>query len=391
MRSSSSPACAASRSGQGATLQVLGVGATGYAADILEETLDVDANIVETVAHMMSARRVFEDVDVVCDVGGQDIKVLFMADGEIRNFRLSNQCSAGNGMLLQAMASQFGVAMEDYAELAFRARSSPQFNYGCAVFLDTDRVTFQKEGYGKEELMAGLALVLPKNIWQYVVQMPRLAQLGRVFVLQGGTQHNLAAVKAQHDYIVQRVPGAVVHVHPHCGEAGAIGAALEARRVVGRRGHSRFVGLDAAIGLAYTSRNDEGTVCHFCANACKRTFIDAATPQGRTSRYIAGFSCENGTVESKEALKALVSHRRSLKAQLSRTWSTTRPSWPSSPSTCRTPCPKRARRSPICAAAGHGDRSTSRRDARASSAASSVRRRRRKRIARSCASACRAC
>lgn len=301
--------------GQGATLQVLGVGATGYAADILEQTLDVDANIVETVAHMMSARSAFEDADVVCDVGGQDIKVLFMAAGEIRNFRLSNQCSAGNGMLLQAMASQFGVALQDYAELAFRARLSPQFNYGCAVFLDTDRVSFQKEGYGKEELMAGLALVLPKNIWQYVVQLPRLDQLGRVFVLQGGTQHNLAAVKAQHDYIVQRVPGAVVHVHPHCGEAGAIGAALEARRVVGRRGHSRFVGLDAAIGLAYTTRNDDGTVCHFCANACKRTFIDAATPQGRTSRYIAGFSCEHGTVESKEALKALVSHRKSLKAQ----------------------------------------------------------------------------
>ena len=302
-------------SAQGATLEVLGVGATGYAADILEETLGVDANIVETVAHMLSAKRAFADVDVVCDVGGQDIKVLFMADGEIRNFRLSNQCSAGNGMLLQAMASQFGVAMQDYAELAFKARLSPQFNYGCAVFLDTDRVTFQKEGYAKEELMAGLALVLPKNIWQYVVQLPRLAQLGRVFVLQGGTQHNLAAVKAQHDYIVQRVPGAVVHVHPHCGEAGAIGAALEARRVIGRRRHSRFVGLDAAIGLAYTTRNDEGTVCHFCANACKRTFIDAATPQGKTSRYIAGFSCENGTVESKEALKALVSHRRSLKAQ----------------------------------------------------------------------------
>lgn len=300
---------------QGASLRVLGLGATGYAADILEETIGADANIVETVAHMMSAARLFDDVDVVCDVGGQDIKVLFMAHGEIRNFRLSNQCSAGNGMLLQAMARQFGVAMEDYAATAFRARLSPQFNYGCAVFLDTDRVTFQKEGYAREELMAGLALVLPKNIWQYVVQIPRLAQLGRVFVLQGGTQNNLAAVKAQHDYIVDRVPGAVVRVHPHCGEAGAIGAALEARRVVMRRGATRFVGLDAAIGLGYTTRNDESTVCHFCANACKRTFIDAATPGGRTSRYIAGFSCENGTVESKEALKALITQRNSLKSQ----------------------------------------------------------------------------
>ncbi|CAN7510731.1 acyl-CoA dehydratase activase-related protein [Variovorax sp. LjRoot84] len=300
---------------QGASLEVLGVGATGYAADILEETIGADANIVETVAHMISATRCFSDADVICDVGGQDIKVLFMEQGRIRNFRLSNQCSAGNGMLLQAMASQFGVPMRDYAELAFEAKRSPTFNYGCAVFLDTDRVNFQREGYRKEELMAGLALVLPKNIWQYVVQMPRLAQLGRVFVLQGGTQHNLAAVKAQHDYIVQRVPDAVVRVHPHCGEAGAIGAALDARRATQRRGFSSFIGLEAAIGLAYTTRNDESTVCHFCPNACRRTFIDAMTPQGKSSRYIAGFSCENGTVESRDALKTLALHRKSLKAQ----------------------------------------------------------------------------
>ena len=44
------------------------------------------------------------------------------------------------------------------------------------------------------------------------------------FVLQGGTQYNLAAVKAQVDYIKQRVPDAEVFVHPHTGEAGAIGA-----------------------------------------------------------------------------------------------------------------------------------------------------------------------
>lgn len=300
---------------QGAELEVLGVGATGYAADILEQTLLTDANVVETVAHMQAATQYFADVDVVCDVGGQDIKVLFMEHGRIRNFRLSNQCSAGNGMLLQAMANQFGIRVDQYAELAFQAQSSPIFNYGCAVFLDTDRVTFQKEGFSREELLAGLALVLPKNIWQYVVQIPRLAQLGKVFVLQGGTQYNLAAVKAQHDYITQRVPGAVVHVHPHCGEAGAIGAALEAQRVVGRRGESTFIGMQAAIGIAFRSTNDASTVCHFCPNECQRTFIDTITPSGGTSRYIAGFSCENGTVESKEDLKKIAQHRRTLRGQ----------------------------------------------------------------------------
>ena len=78
-----------------------------------------------------------------------------------------------------------------------------------------------------------------------------MAELGRVFVLQGGTQHNMAALKAQVDYIEERVPGAEVYVHPHTGEAGAH-----------RRGHggaargpaaavrSTFVGLDQAIDIS---------------------------------------------------------------------------------------------------------------------------------------------
>lgn len=299
----------------GAKLEVIGFGATGYAADVLEKTLKADVNIVETVAHMMSAVHYFGEVDVICDIGGQDIKVLFLKNGDIRNFRLSNQCSAGNGMLLQAMADQFGIPIEQYAEYAFRAELSPKFSYGCAVFLDSDRVNFQKEGYTKEEILAGLAFVLPKNVWQYVVQVPRLAELGKRFVLQGGTQRNLAAVKAQVDYIKERVPDAEIFVHPHCGEAGAIGAAMEALRVVKRRGYSTFIGIEAAIGMQYTTRNDETTRCSFCPNHCSRTFIDTITPDGQTARYISGFSCERGTVEDKQSMLEITKRRNQLKKQ----------------------------------------------------------------------------
>ena len=284
---------------QKAKLEIMGFGATGYAADVLQECVRADVNIVETVAHMLSAVHFFGDVDVICDIGGQDIKVLFMKNGDINNFRLSNSCSAG-------------VKVTDFADVAFKAELAPKFSYGCAVFLDTDRVNFQKEGFSKEEMLAGLAQVLPKNVWQYVVQIPRLAALGTKYVLQGGTQYNLAAVKAQVDYIKERVPDAQVFVHPHTGEAGAIGAAMETLRVVKRRGSSSFIGIDGAIGLEYTSKNDVETVCHFCPNECKRTFIDTKRPDGSTSRYIAGFSCEKGTVESKEAMLALVDERKKI-------------------------------------------------------------------------------
>ena len=45
---------------------------------------------------MMASTAFFPDVDVICDIGGQDIKVMFLAptaEGgrEVRDFRLSNQ------------------------------------------------------------------------------------------------------------------------------------------------------------------------------------------------------------------------------------------------------------------------------------------------------------
>ena len=294
-------------------LEIAGFGVTGYAANVLESALRADANIIETIAHLKSAKQSFGDsISVICDVGGQDIKVLFIQNGMLKNFRLSNQCSAGNGALLQSMAKQFGVELQDFADVAFTAKRAPNFNYGCAVFLDTDRVNFQKEGYTQAELFAGIAKVLPKNIWQYIVQAPSLKGFGEHFVLQGGTQYNLAALKAQVDYIKTNVPNARVDVHPHCGEAGAIGAAIEARDIVKERGESSFVGLKEALMLEYTSKTDASTQCHFCPMNCNRTFIDTKVPSSKMVRYIAGFKCEKGTVESVEELKRVKQEKAQL-------------------------------------------------------------------------------
>ena len=296
---------------------IKGLGVTGYAAEVLGGALNADANIIETIAHMRSAQKAFgESINVICDIGGQDIKVLFMENGMMKNFRLSNQCSAGNGTLLQSMAKQFGVPVEEFADVAFAAKQAPLFNYGCAVFLDTDRVNFQKEGYSKEELFAGISKVLPKNVWQYVVQAPNLAAFGDHFVLQGGTQYNQAALKAQVDYIKDKIPHAIVDVHPHPGEAGAYGAAIEAKDVVRQRGYATFVGMDEALQMTYTSRTDESTRCTFCSINCSRTFIDTQTPSSKSVRYIAGFSCEEGTVESHEALKLLKDSRKDLQKNI---------------------------------------------------------------------------
>ena len=320
--------------GQGAKLKLLGVGSTGYAKDLLRDVLAADVAIVETVAHTESALHYYPETDVICDVGGQDIKIIILQDGRVKDFKLNTQCSAGNGYFLQSTAVNFGVQVEDYADRAFAAQAMPMFGYGCAVFMQSDIVDFQRQGWKPDEIMAGLASVLPKNIWLYVSQIANLAALGMNFVLQGGTQYNLAAVKSQVDFIESRfkdkglTPNVIVH--KHCGESGAIGAAIETHRLWTRGRKTTFIGLEAVQNISYVTHRNEDTRCYFCKNKCLRTFIDVkvsadgevenvgsktskiSIPRG-VKRLIVGNSCEKGLVEDVNAMREIKKGLDSMK------------------------------------------------------------------------------
>ncbi len=309
---------------QGATLEVLGVGTTGYAKDILKDVLGGDVALVETVAHTEAGLHFYKEVDVICDVGGQDIKIMILKNRKVKDFKLNTQCSAGNGYFLQGTAEGFGIKVEEFADVAFGAEAMPTFGYGCAVFMQSDIVDFQRQGWKPEEIMAGLAGVLPKNIWLYVSQIPNLAKLGTNFLLQGGTQNNLAAVKSQVDFIESRFKGSEqkprVIVHEHCGESGAIGAAIESVRLWENGKRTNFIGLDAVERITYETHRSEDTRCYFCKNKCLRTFIDVKiagstentiSPKSKVQsgpgikRLIVGNSCEKGLVEDIEDMKVI--------------------------------------------------------------------------------------
>ena len=281
---------------QGARMEVLGVGTTGYAKDILKDVLHADVALVETVAHTESAMKFYDDPHVIVDVGGQDIKLIVLKNGRVKDFKLNTQCSAGNGYFLQSTAEGFGLKVEEYADLAFSATTMPVFGYGCAVFMQSDIVNFQRQGWRAEEILAGLAAVLPKNVFLYVASIPNLAALGSRFVLQGGTQNNMAVVKAEVDFIRSsfrsgdRKPEIIVH--EHCGESGAIGAAVEVSRLYNNGLRTGFIGLDAVRNITYRTTRNEDTRCYFCKNNCLRTFIDVNSGSGRASVTITG-----GTVE----------------------------------------------------------------------------------------------
>jgi predicted CoA-substrate-specific enzyme activase len=299
-------------------LKVLGMGTTGYSKGLLKKALQADVALVETVAHAKSSLRLFPDVDAIIDVGGQDIKIILLKDGAVRDFKLNTQCSAGNGYFLQAAAEGIGIKVEDFAEIAFQARRIPQFSYGCAVFLQSDIVNFQRQGWEPEEILAGLATVLPKNVFQYVAGVSNVATLGRHIVLQGGTQRNLAVVKAEVDFIRKHYHGTgrpEVMVHPNCCEAGAIGAALQAMEECQAGHRTTFPGFEFLDKLEYTILRDETTRCHFCANACLRTFVELSTETSgapERKRVIIA-NCERGEAESTEAAKKINTSWKSLR------------------------------------------------------------------------------
>jgi len=307
---------------QNAKLEVLGVATTGYAKDILKDVLNADVALVETVAHTESALKFYEDPHVIVDVGGQDIKIIILHNGRVKDFKLNTQCSAGNGYFLQSTVEGFGLDVTQYADLAFSAQAMPVFGYGCAVFMQSDIVNFQRQGWRAEEILAGLAAVLPKNVFLYVASIPNLAALGSRFVLQGGTQNNLAVVKAEVDFIRNsfRASGRQpeIIVHEHCGESGAIGAAQESLRLWRNGQQTTFIGLDAVRRIEYRTTRSEATRCYFCKNNCLRTFIDVRTepakelipiekitkvPLMRGEERLIIATCEKGTVEDVDDMK----------------------------------------------------------------------------------------
>jgi predicted CoA-substrate-specific enzyme activase len=294
---------------QGATIDVLGAATTGYAKDTLRDVICADVALVETVAHAKSALHYYDAPDAIVDVGGQDIKLIILKDGRVKDFKLNTQCSAGNGYFLQAISEGFGYRVEQFADVAFTARQMPIFPYGCAVFLQSDIASFQSQGWHPNEILAGLAAVLPKNVWLYIAKIPNLPELGTRFILQGGTQNNLAAVKAQVDFIQKRFEGSgrtpEIIVHKHAGEAGAIGCAFEAMTLWQQGRQTTFIGLDAVRHIQYRTTVGEETRCHFCKNHCLRTFIDIGTGNGDGKRRLIVATCEKGSVEDVGAMKGI--------------------------------------------------------------------------------------
>jgi predicted CoA-substrate-specific enzyme activase len=298
--------------------QVVTLACTGYGKDLLKDIVGADIGVVETVAHASAGLHFFPDADCICDVGGMDVKLMLLANGTVSDFRLNSQCSSGNGAFLQGVAERFDIPLPDIAERAFTANAMPKLSMGCGVFLQSDIVNQQRKGWQADEILAALCSILPLNVWLYAGGLTNLQQVGRKFILQGGTHRNLAVVKAQVDFIRSKIPDAEIVVHPYSGEAGALGAALVAARDAAKPGFkTRFRGFQTIQALKYKPTTSKDTVCKWCEVNCQRTFIDVEIEgaKGRPwskvplaagwQRVIVNNSCPRGQIEDAREVKAV--------------------------------------------------------------------------------------
>ena len=141
-------------SSMGVQLKVLGFGTTGYGEVMLSKAFGGDYHTVETVAHASAACHYLPDVTFLLDIGGQDMKAIWIKDGVVTNMLLNEACSSGCGSFLEEFAASLGIPVDGIADAAFRAEHPAELGSRCTVFMNSSIITEQKNGRTPDDIMA---------------------------------------------------------------------------------------------------------------------------------------------------------------------------------------------------------------------------------------------
>ena len=85
----------------GRKIKIARTAVTGYGEDLIRAAFDMDAGIVETLAHKEAARFIDPDVSFILDIGGQDMKAMFIENNEVSRIEVNEACSSGCGSFLE--------------------------------------------------------------------------------------------------------------------------------------------------------------------------------------------------------------------------------------------------------------------------------------------------
>jgi activator of 2-hydroxyglutaryl-CoA dehydratase len=96
---------------------------TGYGEDLIRAAFGMDDGVVETLARFRAAKAFDPDVTFILDIGGQDMKAIFIKDGQIQNIEINEACSSGCGSFIESFARNMGYGVADFSVLACTAEA----------------------------------------------------------------------------------------------------------------------------------------------------------------------------------------------------------------------------------------------------------------------------
>jgi predicted CoA-substrate-specific enzyme activase len=210
---------------KGVIVHILSSAVTGYGEDLIKAAFGIPYGMVETMAHLTGARYVNPDVSFVLDIGGQDMKSIFVTQGVISNIEINEACSSGCGSFLQNFASTMNMGMEAFTRAACLSEEPADLGSRCTVFMNSKVKQSLRENAGLGNIAAGLAYSVMKNCLFKVLKMSNLNRLGNHIVVQGGTFRNDAVYRA-----LELLSGKSVGSTDYPELMGAFGAALYARK-----------------------------------------------------------------------------------------------------------------------------------------------------------------
>lgn len=263
--------------------------ATGYGEELLRAAFGVDMGVVETAAHLRSARHLCDDLDFLLDIGGQDMKALWVRHDMVTDAALNEACSSGCGAFIEGTAAALKTTPWQFADDALLARHPIDLGTKCTVFMNSRVKHAQKAGAPIEDIAAGVAYSVVKNALHRIIGDDRIPQPGQRVVVQGGTFRSDAVLRAFELLCgVEAVRPAQAHL------MGAIGCALFALDEAGADTTARS-GLVGPDELQRLEVRREKVTCTGCANACELSVVSFDAE--RTRCFVSDNRCERGLDE----------------------------------------------------------------------------------------------
>lgn len=262
---------------RGTNLRIRGGCSTGYGEDLMKAAFHLNAGIIETIAHYVAAKHISGEVSFILDIGGQDMKAIFVDNGVINRIEINEACSSGCGSFISTFAQSLGYSIEDFAQAACLSQAPCDLGTRCTVFMNSKVKQMLREGASVADIAAGLSYSVVKNCLYKVLQLKSTDALGNHIVVQGGTMRNDSIVRS-----LEKLTGKKVF-RSNCPELmGALGCALYARQME----YAQTMELEEMLQWAqYTSKPLQ---CRGCENQCaimRYTF-------NNESHYFSGNRCE---------------------------------------------------------------------------------------------------